>query len=473
MKELAVGAAEFSLSPLRVSRRNVKRTDMSETIERVNIVGGGLAGCEAAWQLTRRGVPVDLYEMRPVTKTAAHATGDLAELVCSNSFRSQSLTTGAGLLKEEMRRLGSLMITLGEAHQVPAGSALAVDRTRFARAVSEQVASLPGLRLIRRELETIPPGLTIVATGPLTGQAFSESIRDLLGAEHLYYYDAISPVVTADSVDPAVAFRASRYDEKPGDYLNLPLTQEQYYRLVDAVVAAEKVPVRSFERFFEGCLPVEEMARRGRETLAFGPMRPTGLVDPASGGRAYAVVQLRQENREGTLYNLVGFQTKMTYPEQKRVFSLIPGLADAVFVRYGSLHRNTYINAPKHLLPTLQWRGAPRLFFAGQITGVEGYIESAAAGLLAGVNAARLATGAKLVTPPATTALGSLLHYITDTGREAFQPMNVNFGLFPSLSFKAKGRRKKEFMAERSLRDLERWWLETGEDGVAGAVRHA
>ena len=446
---------------------------MSEAIQRVSVVGGGLAGCEAAWQLARRGVPVDLYEMRPATRTAAHATEHLAELVCSNSFRSRSLTTGAGLLKEEMRRMGSLIIALGEEHQVPAGSALAVDRTRFSRAVSERVASLPGLRLIRREVEAIPPGPTILATGPLTAQPLSERIGELLGAGHLYYYDAISPVVTEESVDPSVAFRASRYDENPGDYLNLPLTRDDYYRLVDAVTAAEKVPVRSFERFFEGCLPIEEMARRGRETLAFGPLRPTGLVDPASGRRPYAVVQLRQEDREGTLYNLVGFQTKMTYPEQKRVFSLIPGLAGAVFVRYGSLHRNTFINAPRHLLPTLQWRGAPRLFFAGQITGVEGYIESAASGLLAGVNAARLATGGKPVTPPATTALGALLRYISDTGREAFQPMNVNFGLFPSLSVKTRGRRKKELMAERSLRDLEQWWRETGEGVAAGAAREA
>lgn len=446
---------------------------MSEAFERVNVVGGGLAGCEAAWQLARRGTRVDLYEMRPATRTEAHVTGHLAELVCSNSFRSRSLSTGAGLLKEEMRRMGSLTIELGEAHQVPAGAALAVDRTRFAQAVSERLASLPGLRLIRREMEAVPAGLTIVATGPLTAQPLSERLRDLLGAEHLYYYDAISPVVTAESVDPSVAFRASRYDERPGDYLNLPLTQAEYYRLVDAVTAAEKVPVRSFERFFEGCLPVEEMARRGRETLAFGPMKPTGLVDPATGRRPYAVVQLRQEDREGRLYNLVGFQTKMTYPEQKRVFSLIPGLARAEFVRYGSLHRNTYLNAPRHLLPTLQWRGAPRLFFAGQITGVEGYVESAASGLLAGVNAARLAAGAAPVTPPATTALGALLRYVTDADRKDFQPMNVNFGLFPELPFKAKGRRKKELMAERSLRDLERWWLDSGEGASADAVREA
>lgn len=446
---------------------------MSEAFERVNVVGGGLAGCEAAWQLARRGARVDLYEMRPATRTEAHVTGHLAELVCSNSFRSRSLTTGAGLLKEEMRRMGSLTIELGEAHQVPAGAALAVDRTRFAQAVSERLASLPGLRLIRREMEAVPAGITIVATGPLTAQPLSERLRDLLGAEHLYYYDAISPVVTAESVDPSVAFRASRYDEKPGDYLNLPLTQAEYYRLVDAVTAAEKVPVRSFERFFEGCLPVEEMARRGRETLAFGPMKPTGLVDPATGRRPYAVVQLRQEDREGRLYNLVGFQTKMTYPEQKRVFSLIPGLARAEFVRYGSLHRNTYLNAPRHLLPTLQWRGAPRLFFAGQVTGVEGYVESAASGLLAGVNAARLAAGAAPVTPPATTALGALLRYVTDADRKDFQPMNANFGLFPELPFKAKGRRKKELMAERSLRDLERWWLDSDEGASAEAVREA
>ena len=448
-------------------------TNLKNAIGHVNVVGGGLAGCEAAWQLVRRGVPVDLYEMRPVSSTAAHTTGDLAELVCSNSFRSQSLTTGAGLLKEEMRRMGSLILTVGEAHQVPAGSALAVDRKRFARAVSERVASLPGLRLIRREVEAVPPGPTILATGPLTGQHLSEGIGKLLGAEHLYYYDAISPVVTAESVDSSVAFRASRYDEKIGDYLNLPLTQEEYYRLVDEVTLAEKVPVRSFERFFEGCLPVEEMARRGRETLAFGPLRPTGLVDPATGRRPYAVVQLRQENHEGTLYNLVGFQTKMTYPEQKRVFSLIPGLANAVFVRYGSLHRNTFINAPKHLLPTLQWRGAPQLLFAGQITGVEGYVESAASGLLAGVNAARLAVGTDPVVPPVTTALGSLLCYITDNGREAFQPMNVNFGLFPYLPERVKGRRKKELMAERALRDLTGWWLKTGETETADAVREA
>lgn len=446
---------------------------MSEAFERVNVVGGGLAGCEAAWQLARRGARVDLYEMRPATRTEAHVTGHLAELVCSNSFRSRSLTTGAGLLKEEMRRMGSLTIELGEAHQVPAGAALAVDRTRFAQAVSERLASLPGLRLIRRELEAVPAGLTIVATGPLTAQPLSERLRDLLGAEHLYYYDAISPVVTAESVDQSVAFRASRYDERPGDYLNLPLTQAEYYRLVDAVTAAEKVPVRSFERFFEGCLPVEEMARRGRETLAFGPMKPTGLVDPSTGRRPYAVVQLRQEDREGRLYNLVGFQTKMTYPEQKRVFSLIPGLARGEFVRYGSLHRNTYLNAPRHLLPTLQWRGAPRLFFAGQITGVEGYVESAASGLLAGVNAARLAAGAAPVTPPATTALGALLRYVTDADRKDFQPMNVNFGLFPELPFEAKGRRKKELMAERSLRDLERWWLDSGEGASAETVREA
>ena len=446
---------------------------MSEAFERVNVVGGGLAGCEAAWQLARRGARVDLYEMRPATRTEAHVTGHLAELVCSNSFRSRSLTTGAGLLKEEMRRMGSLTIELGEAHQVPAGAALAVDRTRFAQAVSERLASLPGVRLIRRELEAVPAGLTIVATGPLTAQPLSERLRDLLGAEHLYYYDAISPVVTAESVDQSVAFRASRYDERPGDYLNLPLTQAEYYRLVDAVTAAEKVPVRSFERFFEGCLPVEEMARRGRETLAFGPMKPTGLVDPSTGRRPYAVVQLRQEDREGRLYNLVGFQTKMTYPEQKRVFSLIPGLARAEFVRYGSLHRNTYLNAPRHLLPTLQWRGAPRIFFAGQITGVEGYVESAASGLLAGVNAARLAAGAAPVTPPATTALGALLRYVTDADRKDFQPMNVNFGLFPELPFEAKGRRKKELMAERSLRDLERWWLDSGEGASADAVREA
>jgi methylenetetrahydrofolate--tRNA-(uracil-5-)-methyltransferase len=418
-------------------------------------------------------VDVELYEMRPGKMTDAHTTGALAELVCSNSLRSQSLTSGAGLLQEEMRRLGSLIIRAGEANRVPAGSALAVDRERFSHAITSELKSLSQVRVIHEEVQEIPPGIVIVATGPLTSPALSAFLVSLMGLAHLYYYDAISPIVTAESINMEVAFKASRYDQESGDYLNLPLTRMEYYRLVDAILAAEKVPTRSFEHFhvFEGCLPVEEMASRGRDTLAFGPMRPTGLIDPRTGHRSYAVVQLRQENREGTLYNMVGFQTKMTYPEQRRVFSLIPGLEKGEFVRFGSLHRNTFLDSPRQLLPTLQWRGNRHLLFSGQITGVEGYIESAASGLLAGINAARVIDGRAPVVPPASTALGSLLVYITDRSRRDFQPMNANFGLLPPLATPVKGRAKKALMAERALRDLEHWRTEVGEM-PAGVLAH-
>jgi methylenetetrahydrofolate--tRNA-(uracil-5-)-methyltransferase len=431
----------------------------------VRIIGGGLAGSEAAWQLARRGVAVELYEMRPKRMTEAHATGDLAELVCSNSLKSVSLTTAAGLLKEELRRLGSLIIEIAEAHRVPAGFALAVDRERFARAVSTAVESLPQVRIIREEVVEIPPGIVIVATGPLTSPGLSERLKNLLGAGHLYFYDAISPIVTVESVDKDVAFRASRQGQGSEDYLNLPLDREAYDRLVDAILGAEKVPAHRFENFavFEGCMPIEELARRGRETLAFGPMRPTGLIDPRTGKRPYAVVQLRQENREATLYNMVGFQTKMTYGEQKRVLSMVPGLEKAEFVRLGSLHRNTFIDAPRHLKSTLQWRGDGRLFFAGQITGVEGYVESTASGLLAGINAARLAREAETVFPPDTTALGSLLKYVSDSSRKHFQPMNANFGLLPSLPARAKSSARKEIHVRRALEDLETWMKAKGE----------
>ncbi|MGH7767133.1 MAG: methylenetetrahydrofolate--tRNA-(uracil(54)-C(5))-methyltransferase (FADH(2)-oxidizing) TrmFO [Candidatus Binatia bacterium] len=431
----------------------------------VTIIGGGLAGCEAAWQLARRGVAVELYEMRPKKGTEAHATSYLAELVCSNSLRSASLTNAAGLLKQEMRRLGSLIIQVADRCRVPAGSALAVDRERFAAAVTGAIASLPGVRVIREEVSEIPAGIAILATGPLTSQPLSRALESLLGGRHLYYYDAISPIVTAESVDMNIAFAASRYDRGGDDYLNLPLTREQYGSFIDALLGAEKVPAKSFEdlRYFEGCLPIEEMARRGRDTLAFGPMRPTGLIDPRTGKRAFAIIQLRQENREKTLYNMVGFQTKMTYQEQKRVFSLAPGLEHAEFVRFGSLHRNTFIDAPRHLMPTLQWRGRPSLFFAGQITGVEGYIESAASGLLAGLNAARLIHGKEPVAPPATTALGALLVYITDPGRKDFQPMNANFGVLPPIGSRIKGKEKKQLMADRALKDLDIWLADMGE----------
>jgi methylenetetrahydrofolate--tRNA-(uracil-5-)-methyltransferase len=425
----------------------------------VRIIGGGLAGAEAAWQLARRGVSVELFEMRPQRMTEAHRSANLGELVCSNSLRSCALTAAAGLLKEEMRCLDSLALCVAERSRVPAGSALAVDREKFAALLTEEVVALPKVRLLRQEADEIPAGITVLATGPLTSPTLSLRLVSLLGSAHLYFYDAISPIVSAESVDMSVAFRASRYDKGGADYLNLPMTRDQYGRFIEALLVAERVPTHSFERFvpFEGCMPIEEMADRGTETLAFGPMRAVGLLDPRSGKKPHAVVQLRQENRDGTLYNLVGFQTKMTYPEQRRVFALIPGLERAEFVRFGSLHRNTFINSPTHLRPTLQWRGRSTLFFAGQMTGVEGYVESAATGLLAGINAARLLGGQPPAVPPSTTALGALVRYITDPGRTDFQPMNVNFGLLPPLFLPVRGRAKKEMMARRALADMDAW----------------
>jgi methylenetetrahydrofolate--tRNA-(uracil-5-)-methyltransferase len=441
----------------------------------VRIIGGGLAGTEAAWQLGRRGAAVNLFEMRPKRMTEAHATGNLAELVCSNSFRSDLLTAPAGLLKAEMRQLGSLVIRQAEAHSVPAGSALAVERDSFSGSVTAMVERLPSVQVIREEIQEIPDqGIVILATGPLTSPALSQWLAAQLGEDHLYFYDAISPIVTAESIDMGFAFRASRYDKGSDDYLNLPMTRDEYYRFIDALLTAERVPTYSFERFvpFEGCMPIEEMADRGRDTLAFGPMRAVGLIDPRSGKRPHAVVQLRQENREKSLYNLVGFQTKMTYGDQRRVFALIPALANAEFVRLGSLHRNTFINSPRHLLPTLQWRGRMTLFFAGQITGVEGYIESAATGLLAGINAARLLAGKEPVAPPPTTALGALLGYISDPERQRFQPMNVNFGLIPPLTVRRHGKAKKEMMSRRALADMSAWareWAAADADSIWAA----
>jgi methylenetetrahydrofolate--tRNA-(uracil-5-)-methyltransferase len=442
----------------------------------VRIIGGGLAGCEAAWQLARRGVAVELYEMRPQRRTEAHASANLGELVCSNSLRSDSLAAPAGLLKAEMRLLDSLVIRVAEENRVPAGSALAVDRERFSAALTQAIERLADVRIIREEVREIPDdGIVILATGPLTSLALSQQLAARLGEEHLYFYDAISPIVTAESVDMSVAYRASRYDKGGDDYLNLPLSREEYDRFVDALCAAERVPTHSFERFvpFEGCMPIEEMADRGKETLAFGPMRAIGLIDSRTGKRPHAVVQLRQENREKTLYNLVGFQTKMTYGEQRRVFALIPGLAGAEFVRFGSLHRNTFINAPQHLLPTLQWRQRETLFFAGQMTGVEGYVESAATGLLGGINAAHFIAGEALVTPPPTTVLGALLLYISDPERTRFQPMNVNFGLIPPLAARLRGRAKKEMMSRRALADMTAWLDECHESAPRTATSAA
>jgi methylenetetrahydrofolate--tRNA-(uracil-5-)-methyltransferase len=424
----------------------------------VTVIGGGLAGCEAAWQLVRRGIPVRLCEMRPLQSTPAHHTDHLGELVCSNSFRSASLDSAVGLLKAELRCLGSVVMEIADRTAVPAGSALAVDREQFAAQLTAAISSRAEITVVRREVTALPEGLAIVATGPLTSPAFSQCLRQLLG-DHLYFYDAIAPIVTGDSVDRSVAFAASRYGKGGGDYLNCPLSREEYYRFVEAVRAAAVVPTKDFERclYFEGCMPIEEMARRGPDTLAFGPMRPVGLIDPRTGRRPFAAVQLRQDDHEGTLFNMVGFQTKMTHPEQRRVFRLIPGLEGAEFVRLGSLHRNTFINSPRLLQPALHLTGRPHTFFAGQLIGVEGYVESAAAGLLAAINVSRLAQGAQCIVPPATTALGSLVRYVTDPGRRDFQPMNANYGLFPPIVGRERGREKRRQHAARAVTDLGTW----------------
>jgi methylenetetrahydrofolate--tRNA-(uracil-5-)-methyltransferase len=442
----------------------------------VTVVGAGLAGSEAAWQLARRGVRVRLVEMRPVRMTAAHRTGGFAELVCSNSLRNATTETAVGVLKEEMRRLSSLVISAADGARVPAGAALAVDRDGFSAAITAALQAHPMVEIVRAEAEALPDGIAIVATGPLTSPALGDALANLIGPRELYFYDAIAPIVTAESVDMSVAFRASRWGKGGDDYLNCPMSEAEYGAFVDAVVAAEKVALHPFEKpvYFEGCMPIEEMARRGRMTLAFGPMRPVGLLDPRRGRRPFAVVQLRQDDREGRLYNIVGFQTKMTYPEQRRVLRMIPGLERVEFVRLGSLHRNTFIDSPRLLMPTLQLRAREELLLAGQMIGVEGYVESAAAGLLAGINAARMVAGAPLVVPPRESALGSLVAYITDPERREFQPMNANYGLMPDLPVRARGRAKKLAMGERALAALAAWIaeaaLEPAERGAQGAT---
>jgi methylenetetrahydrofolate--tRNA-(uracil-5-)-methyltransferase len=431
----------------------------------IMIIGGGLAGCEAAWQAARRGIPVLLYEMKPQQFSPAHVSPYLAELVCSNSLRSNSLENAVGLLKEELRRLDSLLMAVAEKTRVPAGDALAVDRQAFAAAITHRLEKMEGMRIVREEATEIPKeGGVIIASGPLTSPALAESIQKMTGAEHLYFYDAIAPIVDGDSLDMKVIFRASRYGEG-SDYLNCPMNAEEYFRFVEALSKGEKVAYREFEKpvHFEGCLPVEEMAERGRETLSHGPMKPVGLKDPGTGKTPYAVVQLRKEDNRGSAYNLVGFQTKLKWKEQERVFRMIPGLGKAVFLRFGSLHRNTFIHSPSLLEKTLQFKKDPRIFFAGQITGVEGYVEATAMGLLAGINAARNAQGKTSAFPPPTTAIGSLVQYLTDARAKEFQPMNVNFGLFPPLEDRIKGREKKRAMSERALKDLEEWIQEIKE----------
>jgi len=427
----------------------------------VTIIGGGLAGCEASWQLLKRGRTVCLYEMKPEVFSPAHKSSLLAELVCSNSFRSNSIENASGLLKEEMRLMGSLTMESADITSVPAGRALAVNRILFSRYIEDKLMSCKGLTIIRKEITEIPQGpIVIIATGPLTSDAAAKNISGITGSEHLYFYDAISPIVDGESIDYSKVFRASRYDDTGvGDYLNCPMTQSEYERFWTELMNGTEVSLKNFEdkKCFEGCLPVEVLGRRGMKTLLFGPMKPVGLVDPKTGKRPYAVVQLRQENKSSTLYNIVGFQTKLTWPEQKRIFRLIPGLKKAEFLRYGSIHRNTFINSPALLRNTLQLRSHDNMFFAGQITGVEGYVESAAMGLLAGVNVDRYLSGKELIPPPETTALGALVRHITNTDQKTFQPMNVNFGIFPPLSEKAPKKERGKHYAERSFSDLKKW----------------
>ena len=423
---------------------------MFNQMEPVKIIGAGLAGCEAALQLAKNGIPVRLFEMRPETKTAAHRTGDVAELVCSNSLKSDQGENAHGLLKAELRCYGSALLGCARQARIPGGKALVVDRQRFSAEVQFTLDDA-GIEVVREEIREIPDKLVIVASGPLTSPELAESLTGLLGAKRLSFYDAIAPIIAADSIDMNVVFAASRYGVGR-DYLNCPLTRKQYDRLVNELLEAELHPMKDFEKssLFEPCLPVEEMARRGRETLAFGPMKPVGLTLPETGKRPFAVVQLRRENTEGTMFNLVGFQTRLKHGEQKRVFRMIPGLEHAEFLRYGSMHRNTYLDGPELLLPTLQTKVRSDLFIAGQLAGVEGYVESIAAGLVAGINAARIAKTQKPIEFPEPTMIGGLLKYIT-TPNQNFQPMNANFGLLPLLNKRVRGRAKRNLMAEMAL----------------------
>ena len=429
------------------------------TAARVTIVGGGLAGSEAAWQLARRGVGVDLHEMRPVRQTPVHQTGDFAELVCSNSLRGNALDQAAGLLKEEMRRMDSLVIRVADSVRVPAGSALAVDRGLFARRITEAVEALPGVRIHRHEIERIPDDLvTIVATGPLTSDALAKEIASFVGREHLYFYDAVSPVIDAETIDMERVFRASRYGKGGDDYLNCPLDEAQYRAFYEALTTAESATLHAFEHefFFEGCLPVEVIASRGFDTLLFGPMKPVGLVDPRTGRRPFAVVQLRQDNLAASHFSMVGFQTQLKWGEQTRVFRMIPGLEQAEFVRHGMIHRNTFINSPSTLEPTFEARRRPGLFFAGQMSGVEGYVESAASGLLAGIGAAARAEGRDPVAFPEETALGALGRYIARSDPEHYQPTNIAFGILPELGARIRDKSKRRLtISQRALDALE------------------
>ena len=440
---------------------------------RVHIIGAGLAGCEAAWQCSRRGIAVNLYEMRPVRSTPAHQTSDFAELVCSNSLKSDSENTAPWLLKEEMRRAGSLLIEIARECSVPAGHALAVDRATFASQVTNAISREPLISVLREEVTRVAVDeLTIIATGPLTSDALSVEIARLSTTAdgnssetppHLYFYDSISPIVEADSIDMSKVYLAARYDKGTADYINCPMSKEEYDRFLDALIDAHSVEEHDWEKlnYFEGCLPIEEIARRGRDTLRFGPMKPVGLRDPRTGRPPYAVVQLRQENLRADSYNLVGFQNHLKFGEQGRVLRLIPGLESAKFLRYGQIHRNTYINAPTLLTSTLQMKMHTKVLFAGQICGVEGYVESIATGLLAGVNAAELATGGQPVPPPRPTAFGSLINYVTKANPKNFQPANITFDLLPALESKVRDRKQRHRMqCDLALSEFDAWWAQ-------------
>ncbi|UII57402.1 FADH(2)-oxidizing methylenetetrahydrofolate--tRNA-(uracil(54)-C(5))-methyltransferase TrmFO [Cytobacillus spongiae] len=429
---------------------------MKETV--INVIGAGLAGSEAAWQIAKRGLKVNLYEMRPVKQTPAHHTDKFAELVCSNSLRANTLTNAVGVLKEEMRMLDSVIIHSADECAVPAGGALAVDRHEFAENVTTKVKNHPNVTVIHEEITEIPEGPTVIATGPLTTEGLSVQIKQLTGEDHLYFYDAAAPILEKDSINMDVAYLKSRYDKGEAAYINCPMTEEQFEKFYEALTTAETVPLKEFEKeiFFEGCMPIEVMASRGKKTMLFGPMKPVGLEDPRTGKRPYAVVQLRQDDAAGTLYNIVGFQTHLKWGAQKEVIRLIPGLENAEIVRYGVMHRNTFINSPKVLKSTYQFFEREDLFFAGQMTGVEGYVESAASGLVAGINAARFVQEESLLEFPHETAIGSMARYITTANSKNFQPMNANFGLFPDLPTKIKGKKERnEMHANRALETIQ------------------
>jgi methylenetetrahydrofolate--tRNA-(uracil-5-)-methyltransferase len=427
-------------------------------IQKVTVIGAGLAGSEAAWQIANQGVPVILYEMRPVRKTPAHITDKFAELVCSNSLRSNGLTNAVGVLKQEMRIMNSLILAAADKHAVPAGGALAVDRDGFSDEITSTLRNHPLIEVRTEELETLLEGITVVASGPLTSPALSADLKELMGEEYLYFYDAAAPIVEKDSIDMDKVYLASRYDKGEAAYLNCPMTEEEFQLFYEALISAEVAELKQFEKeiYFEGCMPIEVMAKRGKQTVLFGPMKPVGLINPHTGKMPHAVVQLRQDNAAGTLYNLVGFQTHLKWGEQKRVLSLIPGLENAEFVRYGVMHRNTFINSPRLLTPTYQYKQRENLFFAGQMTGVEGYVESAASGLIAGLNAGRYAKGEACLVLPEDTALGSMAQYITTADFKHFQPMNANFGLLPPLPERIRNKKQKyEMLATRALESIQ------------------